>query len=121
MKKGQTLTMLLVFIGVIITVLTAVIMINVINISNSRKIEQGNIAYNIAESGIENALLRLLRDPTYQGETLPVGNGTAEISINGSSLINILSIGKVGTNIKKIQVQVNTDDTLTIVSWKEIQ
>ncbi|HCR92651.1 MAG TPA: hypothetical protein DIU47_01725 [Candidatus Pacebacteria bacterium] len=78
------------------------------------------MAYDIAEAGTENALLRLLRNPAYTGETLTVGDGTATITVTGSGTQTITSTGRLNNYLRKIQVVVVVDDVDTIQSWMEV-
>lgn len=118
MKRGQTVVILLVFMVIGITITSASVMILLSESSNTSKFQQALISQQIAESGAENALLRLLRDPTYTGETLTVGAGTATISVSGST---ITSVGTSGNFRRTIQVQTTyTNNILTISSWQEI-
>jgi hypothetical protein len=86
------------------------------------KSQQGSIAYEIAESGIENAKLRLLRNPNYAGETLPVGEGSAVILVtNSGGNYTILSKGVTGNFTRQIQVTATYNNNLFVVtSQKEI-
>ena len=85
-KRGQTLLMLMVFLIIAVTVTSAAASLILVNTANTQKMEGGTIAFQVAESGIENALLRLLRNPNYTGENdLPIGNGTADISVAGTN------------------------------------
>lgn len=120
-KQGQTLLMLLVFMIIAITITSAATMLIVVNSANTQKLEGGSIAYQIAESGIENALLRLLRNPNYTGEArLTIGSGTADISVSGSNPYTITSIGKSGSFSRTLQVIVNYNGNMTISSWREV-
>jgi hypothetical protein len=106
------------FIVVALTVITSTIT-TVISNTASASIEQQSIdAYYTAESGAENALMRLLRDPTYTGETLPVGNNSATVTVSGSTIV---STGRANNLTRKIQVEVSyTNNQMTVISWKEI-
>ncbi len=124
-QRGQALITLLFFtiIGVTITS-TAVAMILVNSLSGSKQ-QQGEIAYEIAQSGAENALIRLLRNPSYTSETLPVGSGTATITVTGSGTSGdpyiILSKGTTGIFIREVQVTATyQSNLLTVVSRKEV-
>jgi hypothetical protein len=120
-RKGQALITLLFFIvvGISITSAAAIILVN--NIASASTSEQGTDAYEVAESGIENALLELLRNPSYSGETLFVGNGTCVIQVTNGNPITILSTGTYNNSVRKIQVQVVYNNSiLTISTWKEI-
>lgn len=120
MKKGQALLMLLVFMIIAITVTTAAAAMVFVNTANTQKMEGGNTALQIAESGMENALLRLLRNPNYTGETLVIGNGTAAITVSGSNPYTITSRGESGNFTRTLQVIVNYNGNMTINSWREI-
>ena len=120
-KKGQTLVMLLVLMtaGVIIT--SAAVVMIIINSQSSSKFALGESAYAIAESGAENAILRLVRNPNYAGETLTVGSGTATITVSGSSTKTIVSEGVRGNFRRKVQiVGTYVNNIFTPSSWTEI-
>src|SRR3989338_1300379 len=120
-KRGQTLLMLMVFLIIAVTVTSAAASLILVNTANTQKMEGGTIAFQIAESGIENALLRLLRNPNYTGENdLPIGNGTADISVTGANPYTITSTGISGNFSRTIQVVVNYNGNMTITSWREV-
>ena len=74
-ERGQALLTLLFFAIVGTTITSAAIVMILVNSLSGSKQQEGQIAYDIAQSGAENGLLRLIRNPTYTGETLPVGRG----------------------------------------------
>ena len=118
-KTGQALVTLLVFIAVATTITAAATTVTLINSQTTGKFAQGESALVIAQAGADNAILRLLRDPNYSGETdLSIGSGTATITVSGSSVKTITSEGQDGNFIRKIQV-VGTfvNNTFTISSW----
>ncbi len=119
-QKGQTLLMLLVFMIIAITVTSAATTLILVNSSNTQKMEGGTVAYQIAESGIENALLRLLRNPNYSGETLALNGGSATITVTGSNPYTITSLGKSGNFSRTLQVVINYNGNMTISSWREV-
>ena len=81
------------------------------------KFQQGSIAYEIAQAGVENAKLRLLRDPDYTGETLPVGDGSAEITVtkNGTDY-TILSQGTIGNFKRQVEVSATYSNNLLVIT-----
>ncbi len=120
-QKGQALITLLFFMVIAITITTASVIILFITISSATKFEQGTRSYYIAESGIENALLRLLRDPTYNGETMSVDDGTATITVSGTSPYVITSIGEVGNFQRTLRAEADyTNGVLSVNEWREI-
>ncbi len=121
LQSGSSLVMLLVFAVVATTVAAAAVAV-MINVSQgTSKIEGRIMASQVAESGMENALLRLLRNPNYVGESnLAVGNGTADITVTGTNPKTITSIGRINNYLQTIEVVVTYNDTImTITSWKE--
>lgn len=121
LQSGQALLSLLFFIVIAITVTSGAVIVIIANNINTTKFAQSTRAYYVAESGIENGILRLLRDPTYSGETLPVSDGTATITVSGTGPYTITAKGQVGNFIRTIQVVVSYDSSgLTITSWTEI-
>jgi hypothetical protein len=122
LQKGNSLVMLLVFAVVATTVAAAAVAV-MINVSQGTSRLEGRIlASQVAESGMENALLRLLRNPNYVGETnLQVGNGTVDITVTGDATTKtITSIGRINNYLQTVQVIVTYNDTImTISSWKE--
>lgn len=126
--KGQALVTLIFFMLFATTVTTAAVFVIATNSISGAKLQEGTIAYQAAESGIDNALVRLLRDPVhYTGETgLVVGSGTVDITISGAGTIAnpyiILSKGKKGSFVKQIQATAHFDSMQQLIldSQKEV-
>jgi hypothetical protein len=120
-ERGQTLVTLVVFVAIALAVTSAATTILLNTMEEGTKHSDGLLALNIAESGAENGLLRLVRNPNYTGETLSVGDGNAVISVVPGNPTTITSIGKVRNNVKKIQLGIVYNiGIINIVSWKEI-
>jgi len=121
MNKGQTLLMLLVFMIIAIMVTTAATSLIIINSRNTQKMEGGEVAYQIAESGVENGLLRLLRNPNYTGENdVSIGDGSVDIVVTGTNPYTITATSTSGNFSRTIQAVVNYNGNMTITSWREI-
>lgn len=120
-QTGQALISLLFFAIIAIVVATASTTVIFINSQSNTKLELGNLALTISESGAENALLRIVRDPSYSGETMSVGDGTATITVSGDSEKTIISIGNIKSVEKKIEVKTSfSGGILQVNSWKNI-
>ncbi|MEO6508636.1 MAG: hypothetical protein ABIO02_01665 [Patescibacteria group bacterium] len=121
-KRGETLITLLVFMVVAITVTTSAAMIIMNDSLNATKFQVGQDASYVAESGVEEAILRLLRDPSYTGGTLTVGSGTATIAVTGTTIKTITSVGKVNNHSRKIQVTAGYTGGVVAVTppWQEV-
>lgn len=120
-KKGQALITLLFFTVMALMISTSAVAIISSGSISTGNLEQEEIAYYTAESGIENAILKLLRDPNYTGETMNINGGTATIQVSGSAPFVISSTGKIG-NIKHIiEANVSYNNyVLTVTRWKQI-
>lgn len=117
-QKGQAVVALLFFMTISIAIITAIVIIVLNNATAVSSLEQGNSAYYLAESGAQNALLRLIRDPSYSGETLTVDQGTVVIQVaNGIAT----STATVANSVRKVQVNtVYNNNIRTVTSWTEI-
>lgn len=118
LQKGEAVVALLFFMTISMVIITSVVVIVLNTALAGSNVEQGTLAYYSAETGIENALLRLLRDSSYTGETMTVDQGTVVVQVSGNT---ITSTATVANSIRKIQVQtLYNNNVLTISSWKEI-
>lgn len=120
-KPGQALVLLIVLMVVGLTITSAAVVYVIVNSRAATSFSRGEMAYGVAESGAENAILRLVRNPSYSGETLTVGGGTATITVSGSSTRTIISEGVVGDFRRKIQVTGSyVNNIFTASTWAEI-
>lgn len=122
MRKGQTLVLLLAFMAISITVTAASVGLSISGTQASSRQELGAVAYSVAESGAENALMSLLRNPGYGGETLTVGSGVATITVTGvGNTYTITSTGRVGSFVRTLRIiAVFNGGVMSINSWQEI-
>jgi hypothetical protein len=112
---------MLTYMIIAIVVTTASITLVLNSSSGTDKVYQGANSLDIAESGAETAMIKLLRNPNYTGETLTVGGGQAVITITGTNPKKVISKGTLNNFTRTIQVMVDTsNNTLTATSWKEI-
>jgi hypothetical protein len=119
-QKGQALITLLFFVLISLTITSAAIIIIITNSLSASKFMEGDLSYYAAESGIENALLRLLRDPNYTGETLTIGDATAVITVSGSNPKTVISIGQNGSFKREVSAQMTYNSGYyTFSNWKE--
>lgn len=121
-QNGQALISLLFIVLIGFTIITIAAILIYVNFQSASIAERGTYAYYIAESGAEEGLLRLLRDPSYSGtqagQPLIVSSGSAQIQVSGGT---ITSTGTYNNTVRKIQVQtVYNNGVRTITSWKEI-
>ena len=120
-QAGQSVITLLIFMIIGVTITTAGVMMIITSSTATSATQESTIAYYAAESGAENALLRLLRNPTYTGETLQLGNANVAITISGTGPYTIESTAVNGNFTRTIQVTVAyLNNILTVTSWQEI-
>jgi hypothetical protein len=121
-KKGQAMiTMVfMMVIGVIVTTGAAYALLG--NIGATTQQELGQLAYSTAESGLENGLLRFIRDPSYAGETITVDAGRiATITVSSGTPATITAVGTVGSVVRRVQATVQyINGVFTILTWDEI-
>lgn len=121
--KGQTLITLLFFMIIAVTITSAAVVIIIVNSLSGMKLQEGTLAYEVAQSGAENAVLRLLRNPNYTGEVLTVGDGTATISVSAGLNNSYIatSSGQIGNFVRKVQIDATYMNNLfTVISEKEV-
>lgn len=117
-QKGQTIVTLLFFMVISISIVTAVVVVVFNTVVSGGNYEQGNVAYYAAEAGAQNALLRLVRNPSYAGEALTVDGAAVTVTVSSDV---ITSIAQYGNAIRKIQVEtVYNNNMREVVSWTEI-
>jgi hypothetical protein len=120
-NKGQTLVLLLVFVMVAIAVTTAATIIISTNSLSVTNISIGIETRQMAEAGAEKALLQILRDPSYKGETFILDSGTITATVSGTTTLTINSSATNGDFVKKVEVIATySNNVLTPVSWKDI-
>ena len=119
--RGQALITLLFFVLISLTITSAAIIIIIINSITAGKFQEGVLAHAAAESGMENALLRVLRDPDYAGETIAVGSSTVTITVVGANPKTVTSVGQNGNFERTIQAELSySSGFYTVSNWKEI-
>lgn len=119
---GQALVVLLVFMVVSIIMTTMAVALVIINATAASQTEQGDMTLKFAESGADNALLRLIRNPSYTGtETFSIDAGQVTATVSGTNPIIIMSQGRFGAFVRTASVSASFVNTvLTINSWREV-
>jgi len=127
MKKlsGQALLLLIVLGAMATTITAGAVSTTIINSQTTSKYTIGEEALSVAEAGVENAIMRLLRNPKYNPMTIPtltVGNGSANVTVSGPiNNINIRSIGTIGNFMRKVEVSGDySNNEFVISSWIQV-
>lgn len=121
-QSGSILTALIVFvaIGLLITTSATVLLADQM-LLGERDAQSASLLYT-AESGAENAILRLLRDPSYTGEQLPTTEGlTININVQPGPPIVITSQVEASGLTRTVQVELTRlNGVLEVQSWQQI-
>ncbi|MFA5776465.1 MAG: hypothetical protein WC988_02840 [Patescibacteria group bacterium] len=120
---GQILTSVLVFMAFGLSVIALSATLTIINIQNTAKLAQSEQASNYAEAGAEEAILRLIRDPSYTDGSLPISTDSViGIVVTGTGDDRtITSTATYNGFTKKVLAQVSlANNKVTLVSWKQI-
>jgi len=122
MKSGVALVLLLVFMAIAITITSAATLLTVSFSQATTRQDVSHAALSVAESGMENALMCLIRNPGYLGETLTVDAGVATINVsNNGDIFTITSTGQVGDFTRTVQALVlDSGGIMSLTSWREI-
>jgi hypothetical protein len=119
-QSGQTLIALLIFMMIAMTVTLAATAVAIINIQSTNSFASGDAALNNAESGVEEALVQLERNPSYPGGSLAIDNGSATITVSGSGPLTIVSVGASGSFRRTVTATATyTANVLTLTNWSE--
>lgn len=127
-QQGQALITMIFIASIAITIIMAASVFILQNMKGTSLVEQGTVTYYAAESGAQEALLRMIRDSSYtgtpQGQPLVIyiDGYPVSVDIKASSQSGIITAsGTFNNSVRKIQVQtVYNNNVRTITSWKEI-
>lgn len=113
------MVLLLFFVLMAMTFAATAIFMSVVGSSSIAALENGVEARELADSGAENALLRLVRDPEYVGETYP--DGSVTISVAPQEFPKTITVtAKVRDFTRIVEVLVGYDNNVfSVTSWKE--
>ena len=107
-------------VGLLITTGAAYALIS--NTQQATSYELGTLAYAAAENGIENAILRFVRNPAYTGETFTIGtNQYATVTVSTASGILVTSVGSYGATDRRVEATMHYNGGILVIdSWKEV-
>ena len=102
-QNGQALITLLFFVAISTIITSAAVLILFSNALDTIRFSEGTQSYYTAESGIENALIRIVRNPNYTGETLSLPEGEIVVTVTyNAGIYTINSTTFVGDSIRTI-------------------
>jgi len=124
-QQALALITVLIFGALAMIVIIFGITLMVIQTDSGRQFFAAQKALTLAESGMENALIRLLRNPNYSGEILTLPTGTATIVVSNSGTNKIVTVtadtGELLNSSRTIEVIVVEEEGRSAVeSWREL-
>ena len=124
-NPGQAFITLVLFVAIAMSVISGTIIIIVVNSFGASLSEKSILVHQSAENGIENALVHLLRDPDYAGETLsPIINSyNTVISVTGNDNNKTIVSTASSSNITKaITAKIfYNNNVMTVTYWQDSQ
>lgn len=119
-------TSILVISAVVLAIATSISLIGIGSVKSALSGKKGQEALKVAESCVEEGLLRLRDDGNYVGGTLNVGDGFCTISVGGSGVDR--TIDAAGSLVgppsftKRIRVTLKkAGNSVNITGWQEIE
>lgn len=120
-QGGQALVTLLIFSATAIIITGAAVAVSIANSQATSTLALSQEVYGIAEAGAENAVLQLLRNQNFTGETLNINTGSYTTTVTGTSTKTITIVGQNSGIRRTIEVVGTfTNGQFAISSWKEI-
>jgi hypothetical protein len=117
-QKGQIFTTLLFFVIIGMAIISAEAIILFTGILSGSISERGSNSYYLSESGVEEALIRMNRNPSYTGGIIELGSGEINIVVNNGT---ITSTSSYADTIRKIEAKTAVENGIfKIISWREI-
>ncbi len=123
LKPGQALVGLIVFISIAMIIISAMITIIGSNSILTSITQQSLLVKQAAENGIENALLNLLRNPSYTGENINAAiNGyDTQVEVTGDDFNKTITSTASSLNYQwKIKAKVvYNNNVMNITFWQD--
>lgn len=121
-QPGQVLVSVLIFMSFGLVIITMSAALTVINMQNTMKYAESARALNYAEAGAEEGIMRLIRDPSYSGGTLPLDSAVITLTVltNGTNK-TLTSTAVYNGFTKKVLVQLSlAGGIVSVTTWNEI-
>lgn len=84
--------------------------------------QQAERAFQVADSCVQESLLRLSRNSSYTGDTLSVGSDSCTIVVTGGGSSRVITVTATAQqSTRRVQVDVSlSGSTVTVVDWAEL-
>lgn len=122
-SEGQALIGVLAVVAIASVMVSSLVLTSIISADSSLKLRQSTNLINQADTAMQNAILRLERDPSFTGETLNFSAGQVIIEITGDNpkIVEAKSINFDNKILRKLHAEVNSDNNsaITVSNWSE--
>ncbi len=109
LRSGQVGILLTLIIFLLISITTTAVAIALSSSQSLTTTELSEQALASAQAGLDNAVLRLLRDPSYSGEAnLSIGQGSVTIIVSAATPQLVTSSAVVGGIVRRVRASVTT-------------
>jgi hypothetical protein len=100
-KNGFAVITIIIFTSVAMLIAGGALASLISNTQMTSDFSRGEAAYQQARAGFDNALINILRNPSYTGENLTIGSGNVTISVTGTNPKVIVSTATMDGIVKK--------------------
>jgi hypothetical protein len=100
-RKGFAIVTLVIFTSVVLIITAGAIASLIANTQMTSEFALGEEVYQLSRAGYDNALLQILRNPSYSGESLTLGNGNVTILVTGTNPKTVLSTATKNGIVRK--------------------
>ena len=122
-QKGQVLVSILIIIAVAVLATGTAVVASSLSKTTGVATTSDKLLYAV-ESGADEALIKLLRNPTtYSSESISINGTLVQITISRPSATNIVILSSASQDnlIRKVEVSSEfVNNILTITSWREV-
>lgn len=120
-QKGSALLAIIVISAIVTTIFTAASSSLLGQLIQSNTSTNSAKSYLLAESGVEDAILNLLRNPNYAGGTLTLDSNDITIVVTGTNPKTIAVTVEFNNTKRTLAVTaLYSENNLQITSWREI-
>lgn len=121
---GQALVGTLAIVAIASALVASIVLNSLINAESSLRFRQSNTVLNLAETALQNAIIKLERDPDYTGESLTLNDNRVIIEITGSNpkIVSVRSLNSSSEILRKLEAQVSFDSNgaISVNNWREL-
>jgi len=120
-QNGQVLVSILIIMAVVVLATGVSVVANSLSRTTGISVVSDKLLY-AAESGLEDALIKFLRDPNYNSETIIIDSVSINIVVEKPSPTEIVITSEAAQDnlIRKVKVTADfVNNVLTVNTWKQ--